>query len=244
MQRSNTAAIERRFQRDIERMNTPAIRIHNIPTDDLLESLPEATQTNLFKFISATFGTELALDAFSRYWIGSSDYWPGASVFWQIDDHGNVRSGKVMQYDPATGKRRKDGNFITWYHKIQPQPAAFELKQCLFGEHLLKDSNSPAAIVESEKTALIASIYFPAFIWLACGSLSGLTDQRCNVLQGRKVYLFPDENGADKWEAFRNDSRYIQDAKLIKLPYKAAGEDLADLLLNSTPTELKYILHI
>lgn len=74
----------------------------------------------------------------------------------------------------------------------------FELKQCLFGEHLLRDKAKPIAIVESEKTAIIASVYLPQFIWLAVGSLTNLNAEKCSVLKGRTVTLFPDLNGFEK----------------------------------------------
>ena len=77
--------------------------------------------------------------------------------------------------------------------------------QCFFGEHLLQNKSNPVAIVESEKTALIASIYFEQFlkgknyIWLACGSLSYLTAERCRVLRQRNVTLFPDLKCYEEW---------------------------------------------
>jgi len=56
-----------------------------------------------------------------------------------------------MLYSPTTGKRVKEPfNHITWVHKALKQPD-FNLKQCLFGEHLLQDKTKPVAIVESEK---------------------------------------------------------------------------------------------
>jgi hypothetical protein len=67
----------------------------------------------------------------------------------------------------------------------------------LFGEHLLIDKTKPVAIVESEKTAVIASVYLPQFIWVAVGSLTNLNAEKCNVLKGRTVTLFPDLNGFD-----------------------------------------------
>lgn len=75
----------------------------------------------------------------------------------------------------------------------------FNLRQCLFGEQQLTARASPVAIVESEKTAITASAYLPDFIWLACGSLTNLTADKCRVLTGRKVVLFPDLKCFDKW---------------------------------------------
>ncbi len=70
------------------------------------------------------------------------------------------------------------------------------MKQCLFGEHLLADSSSSAktvAIVESEKTALVATLFIPDFIWLATGGMHEcFNSEAMQVLQGREVILFPD----------------------------------------------------
>ena len=50
----------------------------------------------------------------------------------------------------------------------------YNLKQCLFGEHLLSEiPTKPVAIVESEKSALVATHYMPEFIWLATGGIHG-----------------------------------------------------------------------
>lgn len=76
----------------------------------------------------------------------------------------------------------------------------FKLQQCLFGEHLLaEESAKPVGMVESEKTAIIASALLPEMLWLAAGSLHNLKLEICQVLKGRKVYLFPDLNAYDKW---------------------------------------------
>lgn len=55
------------------------------------------------------------------------------------------------------------------------------------------------AIVESEKSALIASCIFPYLIWLAAGNLNGLSLEKCQVLKNREVILYPDLGAFDKW---------------------------------------------
>lgn len=162
-----------------------------IPVEVFKASL-KAHETNHFvKFLIDLFGVEVASQLVSRYFIATSKHWNGATVFWQIDTQGKVRTGKIMLYNPTTGKRVKNLELpVYWVHKALKQPE-FELRQCLFGEHLLIDKTKPVAIVESEKTAVIASVYLPQFIWLAFGGI-GFNADKSQVLKGRTVTLFPD----------------------------------------------------
>jgi uncharacterized protein (TIGR02186 family) len=77
----------------------------------------------------------------------------------------------------------------------------FNLRQCFFGEHLLNQNKTlPIAIVESEKSALIASYYLPEFCWIASGGKYGcFRDENLTVLEGRKIVLFPDLGAFDQW---------------------------------------------
>jgi Domain of unknown function (DUF6371) len=126
-------------------------------------------------------------------------------IFWQIDIHGKVRTGKIMQYNSETGRRLKhESGAIDWVHnklkKSGSLPEDYNLQQCFFGEHLLKlYPNKPVAIVESEKSALIASAVFPDLVWLGAGNLNGLSIEKCQVLKGRNVTLFPDLGAFEKW---------------------------------------------
>jgi hypothetical protein len=165
-----------------------------IPFEIFKASLnPTEFKTNHFvNYLINLFGTEVASELISLYFIGTSKYWNGATVFWEIDTQGNIRTGKIMQYSPITGKRTKEPfNHIQWVHKALKYPE-FELKQCLFGEHLLIDKTKPVAIVESEKTAVIASVYLPQFIWVAVGGKDGLNAEKYSILKGRSITLFPD----------------------------------------------------
>ena len=93
-------------------------------------------------------------------------------------------------------------------------------------------------IVESEKTAIISNIYLPEFIWLASGSLLNLNYEKCKVLKGRNVILFPDLNGFEIWTKKAKEFSSIgnfQVSNLLELKgneiEKKQGWDLADYLL-------------
>lgn len=124
----------------------------------------------------------------------------GAMVYWQIGSDGRPRSGKVVAYD-QTGHRRKDIK-PSWMHSIVTGKSMDEIgcAQCLFGEHLLDGRpGAPVAIVEAEKTAIIASCFYPDHVWLAAGGSHGLALEKCMCLSGRDVTLFPDQGQFDAW---------------------------------------------
>lgn len=211
-----------------------------IPVEVFKASLnPTAFEVNHFvKFLIDLFGVEVASELVSRYFIATSKHWNGATVFWQIDTQGKVRTGKIMLYSPTTGKRVKEPfNHINWVHKALKQPE-YELRQCLFGEHLLIDKTKPVAIVESEKTAVIASVYLPQFVWVAVGSLTNLNAEKCSILKGRTVTLFPDLNGFEKWSSKAKELSHLAIFTVSDLLERKATEaekkqgfDLADYLI-------------
>ena len=211
-----------------------------IPVEVFKASLnPTVFETNHFvKFLINLFGVEVASQLVSRYFIATSKHWNGATVFWQIDIKGKVRTGKIMLYSPTTGKRIKEPfNHINWVHKALKK-SEFELRQCLFGEHLLIDKTKHVAIVESEKTAIIASVYLPQFIWVAVGSLTNLNAEKCSILKGRTVTLFPDLNGFEKWSSKAKELSHLAIFTVSDLLERKATEaerkqgfDLADYLI-------------
>jgi rubredoxin len=211
-----------------------------IPVEVFKASLKSSAfeMNHFINFLINLFGVEVASQLVSQYFIASSKHWNGSSIFWQIDVQGKVRTGKIMLYSPTTGKRIKEPfNHINWVHSTLKQPE-FELRQCLFGEHLLIDKTKPVAIVESEKTAVIASVYLPKFIWTAVGSLTNLNAEKCRILKGRTVVLFPDLNGYEKWSNKAKQLSHLAKFSISDLlEFKAndverkQGFDLADFLL-------------
>jgi hypothetical protein len=115
----------------------------------------------------------------------------------------------------------------------------FKTKQCLFGEHLLPaNPDMPVAICESEKSALMAAICYPQLLWLASGSLFGLTAGKCKCLHGRKVLLVPDVNAYEQWNQKATElSAAMPSAKFTVMQLlesnstsDEAGWDIADFL--------------
>ncbi len=209
-----------------------------IPVEVFKASLKGHEENHFVKFLIDLFGVEVASELVSRYFIATSKHWTGATVFWQIDTQGKVRTGKIMLYSPTTGKRVKNLELpVYWVHKALKQPE-FELRQCLFGEHLLIDKTKPIAVCESEKTAVIASVYLPQFIWVAVGSLTNLNAEKCSILKGRTVTLFPDLNGFDKWSSKAKELSHLTRFTVSDLLERKATEserkqgfDLADYLI-------------
>lgn len=168
--------------------------------DDVSRSLNNYHQNNLITWLASRIGANAAMLLAEHYRIGTSDHWPGATVFWQIDEQNKTRTGKIMLYNAQTGKRvKKPYNHIYWMHR--KMFTGYYLSQCLFGLHLLPHyPDKPIAIVESEKTALIAAHYMPQYLWLATGGLNNLNADKCQVLKGRKVLLWPDVNALAAWQ--------------------------------------------
>lgn len=175
-------------------------------------------------------------------------------IFWQIDESGKVRTGKVMQYNSTSGKRQN----VDWIHsrmiKQKQLPTDFNLIQCFFGQHLLMlNTTATVAIVESEKTAIIASGLMPEYIWIAAGQLQGLNIDKCKCLTGRNVVLFPDlstkkENRMTAFEVWQVKASEIMKAYNCKVIVsdllernatatdRQNGFDIADFLIRELKT--------
>lgn len=172
-----------------------------IPKDDMMKNLTHYEMNPLFLYLSEIWGEAKTVQLMSRYNVGTSKKWGGSAVFWQVDVKGRIRTGKIMLYDPKTGHRVKEPHsHVCWVHSELKLPD-FHLRQCLFGEHLLmKNPTMPVAIVESEKTALIGTVFVPDILWLATGGMNGCFNaDTMSVLKDRNVTLFPDLGAFEIW---------------------------------------------
>lgn len=225
-------------------------------------------RNGLYQYLTSLFDEPTAAHVFERYRLGTSRRWQYAgslaTCLPQFDTSGRLRQVKVIPFHPLTGRRAKRDQDA---HKWNPRTNQYEpddeekvwfagrrlstiknpnLQQCYFGEHLLAEyPDRTVAIVEGESTALVCSAIWPQYVWLATGGSTGgkwYAPERFNVLQGRKVVLWPDTGKYADWSEKARPlqriavsvrvSRYVED----NAPDGAGNFDLRDLLTNSTGT--------
>ncbi|AKD55317.1 hypothetical protein SD10_10805 [Spirosoma radiotolerans] len=250
-----------------------------IPDEVLKQSLGHYERNQFAWLLRRHFGRSVADELLERFAIGTSGRWPGACIFWYIDEYQRVRGGQIKLFDETFHTVTyvvKDGekrSRTTWVHSSFaqrcteqniPYPAWLtaylderndvQKSPCLFGlpQLLTVPADKPVAIVEAPKTAVVATPYFPGFVWLAVGALSYLNAERLAPVRDRKIELFPDlsKDGSafDRWNRVAGEllaqgfnitvSTYLEDNATE--PERAAGADLADFLLeqwNQYPPE-------
>jgi hypothetical protein len=189
-----------------KRINSSTQTPSLIPKQYLVKSL--GMGSNFVTFLCSVFdkspqGTSTIDRLMGNYCLGQTR--DKSVIFWQLDSEGRPRTGKIMQYNPTTGKRIKDANVpVDWVHSRLKRDRVlkddFNLVQCLFGAHLLsKYQNKTVALIESEKSAIIASGVYPNYVWVATGGKSQLSIDKLKVLRGRTVVMFPDVDGYGYW---------------------------------------------
>ena len=174
-----------------------------LPDDIVRKTLRTAPKSTLIEFLETIFPASAIERLRADYRLGVTK--DRSVIFYQIDIQGRIRTGKIMQYNPATGHRIKDARVpVDWAHarlkKTGVLPDSWTVTQCLFGEHLLRlRPDAIVCLVESEKTAIIGSGFCPQYIWLATGGKTQL-GLKLSVLQGRKVLVFPDIDATKDWK--------------------------------------------
>ena len=128
-----------------------------------------------------------------------------------------------------------------------------EARITFFGMHLTQAAmyrHATIKLVESEKTAILMAIAYgnsASDLWMACGGLEMLTRERLKPLidQGRRIILYPDRDGIDKWrkkvESIGYDRLSIDTDPVLKWwrPEDGPKADIADVVVrmlnNSKP---------
>lgn len=198
---------------------------------DLVRSTFRDFNKNVFfNFLAKTFDLETARMLQKKYNIGTAKF--GGTIFWQKDRDGKFRTGKVFYYQRNGKRDKKKGS---WYLHNQVKKD-FSLVQVFFGEHLIgKNPDSPIALCESEKTAILMSVLQPEYTWLAAGGSNMLNVQRLMRLH-RLDFVSPDEGQFELWEKqtafFKERQMDIRVEKAFREGKVNGGDDILDLYLN------------
>lgn len=160
----------------------------------------------------------------------------------KLDDHGQIM-------------RDEHGDVIydTDAYRFLYDNEKQEARITFFGMHLTQAAmyrHATIKLVESEKTAILMAIAYgnsASDLWMACGGLEMLTRERLKPLidQGRRIILYPDRDGIDKWrkkvDSIGYDRLSIDTDPVLKWWRPEDGEkaDIADVVVrmlnNSKP---------
>ncbi len=203
-----------------------------VPEEMMVRTL--RTDNAFLRWLTRYFSLSDVAQAVERYRIGDAK--DDRVIFWQIDQEDRIRTGKIMMYDEFTGHRIKNvsGSF-DWVHRRVKSP--YQLSQCLYGLHLVKKPTTPIAVVESEKSAIIASLTIPEYTWVATGGKQNY--RLLEVLRGHDVTLFPDLGAYQDWNKYAVKYGFKVSQLLESVATdtdKEHGLDIADYIIN----QMKY----
>jgi len=255
------------------------------------EALKNLQKTSYFdkctfiKVLQGLYGYEKTLKAVLLYRLGAT---PGGAVcFPFIDTEGQITAIQEKIFNERLHTDKSAPYHTTWTHarllnelkrqRINP-PDWLEKYQkqekkvrALFGAHLLsKYPNTPVALVEAPKTAIVGALEFGfpdepgGCVWVAAGAKSWLRKEILKPLAGRTVVVYPDASeGGATWQEWKEKLKaYEKDLEGVKISVsellenipdedKKAGVDLADYLLKDrfkekeeTKTEVRQIAEI
>lgn len=139
----------------------------------------------LFRWMCGLFSEDKVRETWDLYNVTTDSH--GNAVFWYVDQSGKILYDKRIAYK-EDGHRDKD-----FFPGRQYRVADGYSGKCYFGA-CLPDDGKKAFIVESEKSALLASLYYGGRRFLATGGKGNLREIEPNML------LVPDMDARMEWE--------------------------------------------
>jgi len=164
---------------------------------------PNKIPNILLRKLTDTFGKDRVRVAYKKYKLGT--WYDGATTF-PYYTYG-LHTAKIMWFGDNMHRIKEGrGSIPQWLHncrykdsKGQVYVIEFEGKRPipLFGTHLIigkgfNRNETILCLVESEKTAVVMSMLYPQYIWLATGGLRNLNKWKFTFFQHTKVLIFPD----------------------------------------------------
>jgi len=176
-------------------------------------------ENSLLQYLRSNYDNAKVNFVKQLYFLGTSK--KGGTVFWFINKQGKAQKAKVSYY---TKNGKRTNRFEVPYKNCDG------FYNCLYGEHLLTDNTNPIILVESEKTAIVATIEFPEYTWLAYSGINGLTDAKLHALHNEKIVIIPD---------ISENAVQIINNKLPKMKMLNIDATVYDMTCGKSETELK-----
>lgn len=153
---------------------------------DVLEGAKryDLRKCSLFNWMCGLFPEEKVREAWDKYNVTTDSH--GNAVFWYVDQTGRILYDKRILYK-SDGHRDK-----SFFPGRQFRVADGYSGKCYFGAHLEGDGRK-SFIVESEKSALLANLYYGR-IFLATGGKGNLREIEPDMM------LVPDMDARMEWE--------------------------------------------
>lgn len=220
----------------------------------------------LLRQLVKMFGKKRVLEIFNKYKLGT--WHDGATTFPYISY--GLHTAKIIWYGNDLHRIKEGrGSYPQWLHNCrykdkndQVHTIEFEGRRPIpfFGHHLLMEDfdkeNTFICIVEAEKTAIIMSILYPQYIWIATGGLRNLTKRKFTFFQRTKILVFADmgiikvENISvrDLWYQKITEAALIVDIRyafvnyipyfmptIMKENWEDQGKDVLDFMFDFKP---------
>ncbi len=170
------------------------IEPHNDISAKIVRSYHHHSGT-LYCWLCNLFGEERTDMAWDKYEMGVTDD-GRAAIYWQKDNIGSYRTGEIITYR-ADGHRDPNIN-ERWTHN---RFSEYELKQCLFGLQHVSNDRHALLVVEAPKNALIGSIRFPNYTWVAVGSRDQFNADKLWAIRHHRIVALPDVDAIEQWHA-------------------------------------------
>jgi hypothetical protein len=210
-------------------------------TDSELEILYNSNEENNFLlFLESLFDYNKIERIKKIFKISTSSFFHGSTVFWQIDEKNLIHAGKLIYYSKTTGRRYKtleNTSPVSWIHKIN-KIKVFNLNQCLFGLHQLQNINNQTqniGIVESEKTAVILTIMYPDYYWMATGGKQNFKESMLKPIKDYQIVAYPDKGEYEVWfnkaKSLNQIGYKIEVNNWLETIDYDTGTDLADIII-------------
>lgn len=139
---------------------------------------------SLFRWMCKMFPEERVRQAWDMYNVTTDSH--GNAVFWMVDQNGKILYDKRILY-------REDGHRDkNFFPGRQYRVGDGYTNRCYFGA-CLPDDGRKAFIVESEKSAILAALYYEGRRFLATGGKGNLREVEPNMM------LVPDMDARIEW---------------------------------------------